>query len=171
MTNKVKTLNIGGRTEDTQDNNEQIPLQQTPPQIINNPVTQGDVMADVETSDNENDDDTLKIIPQQITAKKRVEDLKVGDYILPLFVSTGKRAVVHYKYIAKILQVLEGDDFEVQCLKGLDETKTTFKFIENDQCVIAKKEILVRLPDPQLVQFGRILKTVFPAEVEVYEKS
>ncbi|KAF5305056.1 hypothetical protein FQA39_LY09318 [Lamprigera yunnana] len=78
---------------------------------------------------------------------------------------------IHYKYVAKILQVLEGDDFEVQCLKNLDETKTTFKFIENDQCVIAKKEILGRLPDPQLVQFGRILKTVFPAEVEVYEKS
>ncbi|KAF5295277.1 hypothetical protein FQA39_LY13142 [Lamprigera yunnana] len=100
----------------------------------------------------------------------QVEDLKVGDYILALFVSTGERAVVHYKYVAKI-QVLEGDDFEVQCLKSLDETKTTFKFIENDQCVIAKKEILGRLPDPQLVQFGRILKTVFPAEVEVYEKS
>ncbi|KAF5296098.1 hypothetical protein FQA39_LY02732 [Lamprigera yunnana] len=95
-----------------------------------------------------------------------VEDLKVDDYILALFVSTGKRAVVHYKYVAKILQVLQGDDFEVQCLKSLDETKTTFKFIENDQCVIAKKEILGRLPDPQLVQFGRILKTVFPAEVE-----
>ncbi|KAF5304967.1 hypothetical protein FQA39_LY09441 [Lamprigera yunnana] len=79
---------------------------------------------------------------------KEVEDLKVGDYILALFVSTGKRAVVHYKYVAKILQVLEGDDFEVQCLKNLDETKTTFKFIENDQCVIAKKEILRRLPDP-----------------------
>ncbi|KAF5269867.1 hypothetical protein FQA39_LY08539 [Lamprigera yunnana] len=98
-----------------------------------------------------------------------VEDLKVGDYILALFVSTGKRAVVHYKYVAKILQVLEGDDFEVQCLKSLDETKTTFKFIENDQCVIAKKEILGRLPDPQLIQFGRILKTAFPAKVEVYE--
>ncbi|KAF5278415.1 hypothetical protein FQA39_LY05904 [Lamprigera yunnana] len=101
----------------------------------------------------------------------QVEDLKVGDYILALFVSTGKRAVVHYKYVAKILQVLEGDDFEVQCLKSLDETKTTFKFIENDQCVIANKEILGRLPDPQLVQLGRILKTVFPAEVEVYERS
>ncbi|KAF5293361.1 hypothetical protein FQA39_LY02846 [Lamprigera yunnana] len=56
----------------------------------------------------------------------QVEDLKVGDYILALFVSTGKRAVVHYKYVAKILQVLESDDFEVQCLKSLDETKTTF---------------------------------------------
>ncbi|KAF5278674.1 hypothetical protein FQA39_LY00716 [Lamprigera yunnana] len=43
----------------------------------------------------------------------QVEDLKVGDYILALFVSTGNRAVVHYKYVAKILQVLEGDDFEV----------------------------------------------------------
>ncbi|KAF5296783.1 hypothetical protein FQA39_LY12301 [Lamprigera yunnana] len=95
----------------------------------------------------------------------------VSDYILALFVSTGKKAVVHYKYVAKILQVLEGDDFEVQCLKSLDESKTTFKFIENDQCVIAKKEILGRLPDPQLIQFGRILKTIFPAEVEVYEKS
>ncbi|KAF5301793.1 hypothetical protein FQA39_LY10578 [Lamprigera yunnana] len=101
----------------------------------------------------------------------KVEDLKVGDYILSLFVSTGKRAVVHYKYVAKILQVLEGDDFEVQCSKSLDETKTTIKFVENDQCIIAKKEILGRLPDPQLVQFGRILKTVLPAEVEVYEKS
>ncbi|KAF5305538.1 hypothetical protein FQA39_LY01629 [Lamprigera yunnana] len=63
---------------------------------------------------------------------KSVEDLKVGDYILALFVSTGKRAVVHYNYVVKILQVLEGDDFEVQCLKSLNETKTTFKFIEND---------------------------------------
>ncbi|KAF5278446.1 hypothetical protein FQA39_LY05935 [Lamprigera yunnana] len=89
----------------------------------------------------------------------QIEDLKVGDYILALFVSTGKRAVVHHKYVAKILQVLEGDDFEVQYLKSLDETKTTFKFIENDQCVIAKKEILGRLPDPRLAQFGRILKS------------
>ncbi|KAF5300637.1 hypothetical protein FQA39_LY11098 [Lamprigera yunnana] len=32
----------------------------------------GDVMANVEASDNENYDDTLKIIPQQITAEKRV---------------------------------------------------------------------------------------------------
>ncbi|KAF5273205.1 hypothetical protein FQA39_LY07536 [Lamprigera yunnana] len=54
--------------------------------------------------------------------------------------------------LQKILQVLEGDDFKVQCLKTLDETKTTFKFIENVQCVIAKKEILGRLPDPQLFQ-------------------
>ncbi|KAF5297303.1 hypothetical protein FQA39_LY12142 [Lamprigera yunnana] len=30
----------------------------------------------------------------------QVEDLKVGDYILALFVSTGKTAVVHYKYVA-----------------------------------------------------------------------
>ncbi|KAF5270482.1 hypothetical protein FQA39_LY08360 [Lamprigera yunnana] len=45
---------------------------QIPPQIINNPVTQGDVMADVEASDNENYDNTLKNIPQQITAEKRV---------------------------------------------------------------------------------------------------
>ncbi|KAF5285900.1 hypothetical protein FQA39_LY04361 [Lamprigera yunnana] len=127
-------------------------------------IESGDSLDDIvinEVTDQETDD----IIFQ-------VEDLKVGDYILALFVSTGKRAVVHYKYVAKILQVLEGDDFEVQCLKSLDETKITFKFIENDPCVIAKKEILGRLPDPQLVQFGRrILETVFPAEVEVYEKS
>ncbi|KAF5297263.1 hypothetical protein FQA39_LY12102 [Lamprigera yunnana] len=126
-------------------------------------IESGDSLDDIvinEVTDQETDD----IIFQ-------VKDLKVGDYILALFVSTGKRAVVHYKYVVKILQVSEGDDFEKQCLKSLDETKTTFKFIENDQYVIAKKEILVRLPDPQLVQFGRILKTVFPAEVEVYEKS
>ncbi|KAF5306511.1 hypothetical protein FQA39_LY18928 [Lamprigera yunnana] len=99
-------------------------------------IESGDSLDDIvinEVTDQETDD----IIFQ-------VEDLKVGDYILALFVSTGKRAVVHYKYVAKILQVLEGDDFEVQCLKSLDKTKTTFKFIENDQCVIAKKEILGR---------------------------
>ncbi|KAF5296255.1 hypothetical protein FQA39_LY12592 [Lamprigera yunnana] len=126
-------------------------------------IESGDSLDDIvinEVTDQETDD----IIFQ-------VEDLKVGDYILALFVSTGKRAVVHYKYVAKILHVLEGDDFEVQCLKSLDETKTTFKFIENDQCVITKKEILGRLPDPQLLQFGRILKTVFPAEVEVSQDS
>ncbi|KAF5277893.1 hypothetical protein FQA39_LY06045 [Lamprigera yunnana] len=125
-------------------------------------IESGDSLDDIvinEVTDQETDD----IIFQ-------VEDLKVGDYILALFVSTGKRAVVHYKYVAKILQVLKGVDFEVQRLKSLYETKTTFKFIENDQCVIAKKEILGRLPDTQLVQFERILKTVFPAEVEVYEK-
>ncbi|KAF5287015.1 hypothetical protein FQA39_LY16129 [Lamprigera yunnana] len=126
-------------------------------------IKSGDSLDDIvinEVTDQETDDIVFQ-----------VEDLKVDDYILALFVSTGKRAVVHYRYVAKILQVLEGNDFEVQCLKSLDETKTTFKFIANDQCVIAKKEILERLPDPQLVQFGRILKTIFPVEVEVYEKS
>ncbi|KAF5289017.1 hypothetical protein FQA39_LY03896 [Lamprigera yunnana] len=121
-------------------------------------IESGDSLDDIvinEVTDQETDD----IIFQ-------VEDLKVGDYILALFLSTGKRAVIHYKYVTKILQVLEGDDFEVQCLKSLDETKTTFKFIEhNDQCVIAKKEILGRLPDPQLIRFGRILcKDSFSAE-------
>ncbi|KAF5279419.1 hypothetical protein FQA39_LY05529 [Lamprigera yunnana] len=110
-------------------------------------IESGDSLDDIvinEVTDQETDD----IIFQ-------VEDLNVGDYILALFVSTGKRAVVHYKAV----------------FKKLDETKTAFKFIENDQCVIAKKEIFGRLLDPPLVQFGRILKTVFPAEVEVYKKS
>ncbi|KAF5298319.1 hypothetical protein FQA39_LY11803 [Lamprigera yunnana] len=106
----------------------------------------GDSLDDIvinEVTDQETDD----IIFQ-------VQDLKVGAYILALFVNTGEKSCS-----------------SLQCLKSLDETKTIFKFIDNDQCVIAKKEILGRLPDPQLVQFGRILKTVFPAEVEVYEKS
>ncbi|KAF5297265.1 hypothetical protein FQA39_LY12104 [Lamprigera yunnana] len=73
-------------------------------------IESGDSLDDIvinEVTDQETDD----IIFQ-------VEDLKVGDYILALLVSTGKRPVVHYKYVAKILQVLEGDDFEMQCLES-----------------------------------------------------
>ncbi|KAF5287020.1 hypothetical protein FQA39_LY16134 [Lamprigera yunnana] len=82
-------------------------------------LNDGDSLDDIvinEVTDQETDDIILQ-----------VEDLKVGDYILALFVSTGKRTVVHYKYVAKILQVMESDDFKVLCLKSLDETKTTFK--------------------------------------------
>ncbi|KAF5299165.1 hypothetical protein FQA39_LY02338 [Lamprigera yunnana] len=60
-------------------------------------IESGDSLDDIvinEVTDQETDD----IIFQ-------VEDLKVGDYILALFVTTGKRAVVHYKYVAKVLQV------------------------------------------------------------------
>ncbi|KAF5304526.1 hypothetical protein FQA39_LY09577 [Lamprigera yunnana] len=149
-------------------------FEETLPEVIPAPLSSEDKDEEewIESGDSL-DDIVINEVTDQETddIKFQVEDLKVGDYILAFVLSTGKRSVVHYKYVAKILRVLKGDDFEVQCLKSLDETKTTFKFIENDQCVIAKKKIFGRLPDPQLVQFERILKTDFPAEVEVYEKS
>lgn len=99
-----------------------------------------------------------------------VEDLSRGDYILASFKSIGKRASSTYKYVSKILQVLPEDDYEVQGLHSLDQSKVAFKYIDNDVSVINKLDILGKLPEPQCIQDGRIIKMVFPASIDVYEK-
>ncbi|KAG5867707.1 hypothetical protein JTB14_019124 [Gonioctena quinquepunctata] len=98
-----------------------------------------------------------------------VEDSNLGDYILASFQSVGKRASSN-KYVSKILKILPENAYEIQGLRSLDGSKIVFKYIDNDMSLINKSDILGKLPDPQLIQDGRILKISFPTAVDVFEK-
>lgn len=100
-----------------------------------------------------------------------VKDLKPGDFVLAQFQASGKRVATTYRYVSTILEVVSPKEFKIQCLKSLNQEKTSFDYIENDISIINKNNIITQLPEPVLQQDGRKLKTTFSAPVNVVEKN
>lgn len=95
------------------------------------------------------------------------ESLNKGDFAVASF-KGGKRGATMYRYVVLIQEVLEEDEFEVMGLKS-DSDKQTFKKVENDISVVKKKDIVGKLPVPNIVGVGDRFKYYFDKIVDVFE--
>ncbi|KAK4876559.1 hypothetical protein RN001_009065 [Aquatica leii] len=98
------------------------------------------------------------------------KDLNLGDFVLVRFKLTGKRSTTTYRYVAKILEILSSEEYEIQCYKTANDEKTVFYPIENDISTINQCDILEKLPEPTVEDKGRKCKTIFPGQVDISEQ-
>jgi len=120
-------------------------------------------------SSQSNDSESLALPLGQLELVTNITDLKPGDYILVKFESKNKK-IITYKYVATVQQLIEGKDVEIQCFEAVDEENTAYIPTENDTSVIELKDIIGKLPYPELKKRGRQLKSVFPGVVDTFEK-
>lgn len=120
-------------------------------------------------SSQSNDSESLALPLGQLDLVTSITDLKPGDYILVQFESKNKIKII-YKYVATVQKLIEGTDVEIQCFEAVDEENTAYIPIENDISVIELKDIIGKLPYPELKKSGRQLKSVFPGVVDTFEK-
>lgn len=58
-------------------------------------------------------------------------EFKPGDFILVKFFTNTKRNLT-YKYVAKVLQLFNKNDLEIQCFESMDDENTEFIIIDID---------------------------------------
>lgn len=81
----------------------------------------------------------------------------------------GNRKTTQYRYVCVVQNIFDESEIEVTSLKCLDENKMIYKMVDNDVSVIKEEDILQKLPEPQVLNFGDRLKYVFPKSVNVFE--
>ena len=62
------------------------------------------------------------------------------------------------------------DEYEIQCLKSVSPKKDRFVHIENDVSIIHIENIVEKLPQPDMVQEGRMLVMQFSGCINTNEK-
>jgi len=105
----------------------------------------------------------------QLDLVSSITDLISGDYILVKFESKNKKKIT-YKYVSTVQKLIEDTDVEIQCFEAVDEENTEYIPIENNISMVELKDIIGKLPYPELRKSGRQLKSVFPGVVDTFEK-
>lgn len=116
-----------------------------------------DDVSEIGAPENEEHDEEIKI-----------KDYKIGDFLLVKFLG-GNRKTTQYRYVCVVQNIFDESEIEVTSLKCLDENKMIYKMVDNDVSVIKEEDILQKLPEPQVLNFGDRLKYVFPKSVNVFE--
>ncbi|KAK4880790.1 hypothetical protein RN001_008936 [Aquatica leii] len=123
----------------------------------------------VESGSSGNDID-LTVFEQEDIEIFEPKDLNLGDFVLVRFKLTGKRSTTTYRYVAKILEILSSEEYEIQCYKTANDEKTVFYPIKNDIFTINQCDILGKLSEPTVEDKGRKCKTIFPGQVDISEQ-
>ncbi|XP_031353826.1 uncharacterized protein LOC116180679 [Photinus pyralis] len=109
-----------------------------------------------ETSDEE--------IPEEISMRK----LAIGDFILVNFVG-GKRNSTNYKYVC-VIQKIKTNEITVQGLQS-NKSRKAYHLVDNDISSVEFRQIVGRLPQPEIEVEGRQVLYKFKKNICIMEKA
>ncbi|KAK4871845.1 hypothetical protein RN001_015969 [Aquatica leii] len=148
-------------------------LKQKPTKHQKQDIDSGSSSQDLEDwveSGSSGDDIDFTVFEQEDIEIFELKDLNLGDFVLVRFKLTGKRSTTTYRYVAKILEILSSEEYEIQCNKTANDQMTVFYPIEKDISTINQCDILGKLPEPTVEDKGRKCKTIFPGQVDISEQ-
>ncbi|KAK4872156.1 hypothetical protein RN001_016280 [Aquatica leii] len=138
-------------------------LKQKPAKHQKQDIDSGSSSQDLEDwveSGSSGDDIDFTVFEQEDIEIFEPKDLNLGSMLSP----------TTYRYVAKILEILSSEEYEIQCYKTANDEKTVFDPIENDISTINQCDILGKLPEPTVKDKRIKCKTIFLGQVDISEQ-